>query len=120
MKKLLVIVLLFFSVNCFAERAWTDEEKEWGAVTGALLVADWSTSINLTRRYNEGYYETNPVLGRYPTTQQMNLHFLVGIPLIFIAADYLPEYRKQILMITSLIEFTAVGNNLNVGLHFDF
>jgi hypothetical protein len=119
-KKILVVILLFFSINCFAEREWNNEEKAWGAVAGTLLLSDWSTSINLTRRYNEGYYERNPILGNNPTTQQMNLHFLIGIPVIFLAADYFPEYRKRILIITSLIELTATTNNLGIGLHFDY
>ena len=121
MKKLTVLLMLLFSLQAQAEtREWTDEEQAWGAVTGTLLMADWSTTRNMTHRYNEGYYERNPVLGRHPTSNQISLHFLIAAPVIFLAADQFPEYRKTILQATSLVELVVVSNNLRLGLHFQF
>ena len=121
MKQLIAILLLLVSLQSQAGTSeWTNDEKAWGAVTGALLLADWSTSQNMSRRYNEGYYERNLLLGRHPSSSAISLHFLIATPLIFLAADQVPEYRKTILQAVSAVELIVVGNNLRLGLHFQF
>jgi hypothetical protein len=120
MKILLVLFVLWFSTAQAETREWTDNEKVWGVIDGALLLSDWATTHNMTHRYNEGYYERNPLLGAHPTTAQVNLHFFVVIPLIYLAADQVPEYRTEILQAVSAVELIAVGNNLRLGLHFQF
>jgi hypothetical protein len=121
MKKILGIALLFLSLNSHAEsREWSTEEKIWGATTGALLVGDWATTHDMTHRYNENYHERNPLLGQRPTANTVNLYFLTVAPVIFLAADYFGDYRKEILQATSVLELIMVGNNLRIGLHFQF
>jgi hypothetical protein len=121
MKSLIATLLLLLSLQTQAQtREWSDEEKAWGAVTGTLLLADWSTSQNMSHRYNEGYYERNPLLGTHPSNNTINLYFLIAAPLIFLTADQVPEYRKIILQSVSVLELIAVGNNLRIGLHFQF
>ena len=121
MKKILGIALLVLSLNIHAEsREWTTEEKMWGATAGALLVGDWATTHNMTHRYNENYHERNPLLGARPTANRVNLYFLTMAPVIFLTADYFGDYRKEILQATSVLELIMVGNNLRIGLHFQF
>jgi len=121
MKKLLGIILLVMSINTYADsREWTSDEKFWGATTGALLLADWSTTRNMTHRYNENYYERNPLLPQRPNINSVNLYFLAVTPAVFLAADYFSDYRKEILQATSLLELIIVGNNLRLGLKFQF
>ena len=74
----------------------------------------------MSRRYNEGYYERNPLLGAHPTSNTINLYFLIATPLIFLAADQVPEYRKTILQAIGALELIAVSNNLRIGLRFQF
>jgi hypothetical protein len=120
-KLLLTIILILVSVNVYADsREWTKEEKLWGATAGVLLAADWATTRNMTHRYNEGYYERNPLLSRQPSTNAVNLYFLAVTPAVFLAADYFSNYRKEILQATSLIELIMVGNNLSIGLKIQF
>ena len=119
MKLLLGIILIFLSLTVHAKE-WTDEEKVWGATAGALLAADWATTRNMTHRYHEDYYEQNPLLGRRPNANAVNLYFLVVTPAVFLAADYFSDYRKEILQATSLLELIMVGNNLRIGLKFQF
>jgi hypothetical protein len=121
MKKILGIVLLVLCLNAHADSSeWSTEEKAWGAAAGVLLASDWATTRNMTHRYNEDYYETNPLLGRHPTANRVNLYFLTVTPAIFLAADYFGNYRKEILQATSVLELIMVGNNLRIGLHFQF
>ena len=120
MKLLFVILFLLSSVACAETREWTSDEKLWGATTGVLLLGDWSTTRNMTHRYNENYHENNPLLGQHPTANTVNLYFLVVTPAIFLAADYFGDYRKEILQATSALELIMIGNNLRIGLHFQF
>jgi hypothetical protein len=121
MRKIIFLILLMLSSSIMAEtREWSDNEKSWAAVDGALLLSDWATTHNMTHRYNEGYYENNPILGSHPTAAQLNLHFLVAVPLIYLVADQVPEYRKEILEAVGAVELIAVANNLRIGLHFQF
>jgi hypothetical protein len=117
---LTVILFLFFNIASAEPREWTNNEKVWGATAGVLLLGDWATTRNMTHRYNEGYYERNPLLGTQPTANRVNLYFLTVTPVVFLAADYFGDYRKEILQATSVIELIMVGNNLRIGLHFQF
>jgi len=101
-------------------RSWTSEERAWGYAAGAMLVGDWLTTRNMTKRYNEGYYEINPFLGRHPTTAQVNRHFAVSIPVIFLIADNWESQRKHWLMGVTFIEATVLANNLSIGLRIQY
>ena len=114
------LLFVFLSVAHAQAKEWTSEEKLWGATAGVLLLGDWATTRNMTHRYNEGYYERNPLLGKHPTANTVNLYFLTVTPLVFLAADYFGDYRKEILQATSVLELIMVGNNLRIGLNFQF
>lgn len=121
MNKLLALVLLLVSTLTWADnRSWSDEEKAWGATAAALTVIDWAQTKDLTKRYNEGYYERNPVLGKYPSQGRVNAHFAVGGLITYLIADNLGEYRKPFLQTISVIELVCVSNNINIGLRVRF
>jgi hypothetical protein len=120
MKKLILAVLCCAFGNLALAQDWTNEEKVWGATAGVLLLGDWATTNNMTHRYNEGYYEHNPVLGSHPTANTVNLYFLIAAPTVYLLADQIPEYRKEILQATSAVELIMIGNNLRLGLRFQF
>ena len=121
MKMLLGIILILLSLHVHAgSQEWTTEEQLWGATTGVLLLGDWATTNNMTHRYNENYHEYNPLLGKHPTANTVNLYFLTVTPIVFLAADSFGAYRKEILQATSAVELIMVGNNLRIGLHFQF
>lgn len=121
MNKLLALVLVLFSTLTWADnRSWSDEEKAWGYTALALTVADWAQTRDLTRRYSEGYYERNPVLGKYPSQGRVDTHFVIGGLLTYLIADNLDEYRKPFLQTMSVIELICVGNNIGLGLKVRF
>lgn len=119
-KLFLAIALLFSGTTWADNRAWTADERAWGATAALVTLADWATTRDLTRRYNEGYYERNPVLGRYPSTDRVDIHFAVGGVITYLIADNLDRYRKPFLMGYTAIELIVVNNNLNIGLKMKF
>ena len=120
-KKTLVAVLALFSTVTWADnRAWTGEEKAWLGTAVAFTITDWATTRDLSRRYNEGYYETNPVLGRHPSTDRVDLHFISAGLAGYFLADYLDEWRLPWLRIWTTAEIYYTNRNLNLGLNIKF
>jgi hypothetical protein len=119
MIKILFLFVLFTSATTQAE-SWTTEERAWGAVAGTLLMADWATTRYGSRHWNEGYHETNPLLGRHPHQDRVDLHFLIAIPAVYLFANYLPAYRREFLMAITAVELGYVANNLRIGWQIKF
>lgn len=119
--KYLLALFLFCTTLAQAEtRPWTTEEKYWAVAATVMMAGDWLTTRNMTRRYNEGYQEMNPVLGRHPTTQQVNRHFAISLPLMFLIADQWQSQRKNILIAVTIVETAAVVNNVSIGLKIQY
>jgi hypothetical protein len=116
-----ILVCLFFCATADADVAeWSKSDQAWGAVAGVAMLSDWSTTRYASRHWSDGYYESNPLLGSAPSTSRVDMHFMILTPAIFVLADQLPEYRTFILKTVSIIELSAVGNNLHIGLQLKF
>jgi hypothetical protein len=120
MFKSLLIIFLILTSSVVQAREWTDEEKAWAVASTVFTIADWATTRDLTRRYNQGYYEHNPVLGKYPSTGRVDTYFAISIPLILLVANELDDYRKPWLIGITALEATMVGRNLHMGLKLQF
>lgn len=120
-KKLITLVLLVASSLALADnRAWTTEEKAWLGIAAAFTVADWATTRDLSRRYNEGYYENNPILGKHPSTGRVDLYFVSAGAIGYLIADNLDQYRKPFLQTWTAVEIYYTNRNLNIGLRMKF
>ena len=122
MRRLLLLILLLAPLNCQADgEPWSDTSKFWAASSAVALANDWATTRDMTQRYGEGYWERNPILGQTPSTQRVDLHFLVCIPAIYLVADYLSdEDRVKWLKTVTLVEAVVSTNNLRIGLRWRF
>lgn len=121
MKKIITILLLLFCMIAHAEnREWTDNERGWAVAALVFTATDWVTTRNMTKRYNENYYEHNPLLGSHPTTAKVNQYFAITVPVMFLIADNLDEYRRPFLMGLTGVELAVSANNLRLGLHLNF
>ncbi len=122
MNRWLVSMLLFFSSTVNAGwQDWTDEQKRWYVASNVLLLADWSTTRDMTRRYDEGYREINPILGSRPSTDKLDLYFVTYLIGHYFLTDYLQDRNREIYLYTiTAVEGAAVANNLNIGLRLRF
>lgn len=120
MKKLLLLFVAFANLAWAESPAWTTQQQAWAATAGALMLADWATTRYATRHWDEGYYESNPILGQHPHQDRVDLYFLLAIPAVYLAADVFPEHRVRILQAVSALELVAVGNNLRIGWKLNF
>jgi len=118
----LILLLLLLPLDCLADAdAWSDTSKFWAATSAVALANDWATTRDMTQRYGEGYYETNPTLGANPSQRAVDLHFAIAVPLIYIIADNLSDERRTLWLKTvTLIEAGVSLNNLRIGLRWRF
>ena len=115
-----ILLLLSFNVNAGWED-WTPEQRRWYVASNVLLVADWGTTRDMTRRYNEGYRELNPILGSRPSTDKLDLYFVTVLIGHYFATDYFKGRDREIYLYTITgVEGAAVANNLNIGLRLRF
>lgn len=120
-KKLLATALVCFSTVSLADnRTWTTEEKAWLGTAAAFTVADWATTRDLSRRYNEGYHENNPILGKHPSTGRVDLYFISAGLIGYAIADNLDQNRKLFLQGWTAVGIFYVNRNLNIGLKMKF
>jgi hypothetical protein len=124
----LVLCVVLGSWTGSAAAGWLDDwdkaDRILLGVHGALWVADWGQTRDIARQPDK-YYETNPILGKHPTVQEVDLYFIsVGILGAFIA-DQVGERigsvpRKLLLVVWIIDQAGSVSNNHKIGLKINF
>jgi len=122
MKTLLLFLFLMFPFVTFASMEdWTEEQKKWYIASNVVILADWATTRDLSRRYHEGFHETNPFMGRYPSTKRVDHHFLTVLVAHYFVTDILSSKNRTIyLQFFTIGQASIVANNLNLGLRIRF
>lgn len=123
MKRYLAAATL--ALSCATAQAgytdWTDEQRAWYWASNTAIVADWATTRNMSRRWSEGYHEVNPFLGRQPTTQRVDLHFVTCLVAHYFVTDWFKgDNRTLYLQIMTAGESALVANNVSIGLKIKF
>jgi hypothetical protein len=114
------LTLCWLNIAHAENKSWTTEEKAWLGTAVAFTVTDWTTTRDLSRRYNEGYYENNPILGKHPSTGRVDLYFVSAGLLGYAIADNLDQNRKMFLQTWTAVGIFYTNRNLNIGLKMKF
>ena len=119
---LILVFILPAQAQAQAEEPWSDRSKLWAATSAIALANDWATTRDMTQRYNEGYHELNPILGRYPSRDRVDLHFLIAIPAVYLIADNIESdiNRTRWLQLVTIVEGAVSLNNVRIGLRWGF
>lgn len=122
LRSLLISLLLVYTQSAHAQSSqeWTEEQRVLAGILAVELVADWRTTRDIARSNwcyqpitrDHGCWELNPILGRYPSVNRIDNHFLVAGLIVYVLADMLPEHRTRILGTLAVTEGLAVGNNI--------
>lgn len=79
-----------------------------------LICADWGQTRYIAT--TPGYFETNPLLGRTPTTKQVDFHFIGAIGVNAGAGFLLPKkYRKYFWGGVAVMQLNTVARNYSIG-----
>ena len=114
-----ILALLLIPSFCFAsdDFSTTDKSLELGYI--ALTAIDWRQTQDIVR--HEGYYETNPIMGKHPTNARINTYF-TGMIAGHVLVDYLlpSQYRGYWELMGISVELTGVLGNRKIGLSGKF
>jgi len=119
---ILLILVFILPAQAQQQEQWSDRSKLWAATSAIALANDWSTTRDMTHRYNEGYHELNPILGRNPSRDRVDLHFLIAIPAVYLIADNIESdiNRTRWLQLVTIVEGAVSLNNIRIGLRWGF
>lgn len=83
-------------------------------------MADWAQSRNVAAN-GLNYIEMNPLMGRHPSVDTVDVYFIGTATVLGLATHYLPsKWRKRLLTGWVVVGGISVGNNINVGVGFGF
>lgn len=113
MKYLIIIILLF----PFTVQAWDKQEIALEVIWQTLHAVDWLQTQEIAS--NDDYYETNLLIGKYPSRGRVNTHmalFAVGHVAI---SHFMPDkYRKYWQGISIVVKGGYVVHNYSIGIRF--
>jgi len=124
MNKLILIIFIIL-ISCpvqaytFAEQ-WTKTDSALEAVYIGSTIIDWGQTRDIAKHPQE-YHEINPVLGRHPSLDTVDILIPAGIVAHGIISMALPpKYRIYWQAVFIGIEGFTVLSNYNIGLRIDF
>jgi hypothetical protein len=103
----------------FADQ-WSKTDTAFEAVYAGLTIVDWGQTRDIAK-HPQQYSEMNPLLGKHPSLDKVDILIPTGIVAHGIISMALPpKYRRYWQVIFIGIEGVAVLQNYNAGLRIDF
>jgi len=109
MRRLIFIVLIFpFLCSCASPRPWTKQEK---VAAGFFLLGHTADALTTSQLTDNGNYEMNPILGKYPSDSEVGIYFsLTAISAITLCHFY-PSLRQPLLFGYGMTNFSLAVYN---------
>ena len=120
---IIILLISFFVTSANAEwDNWSSETKTLFVTSQLVITADWLTTRDAAKRnWPNGTYETNSILGRYPSTEKVDVYMIGLLVSNYYITDWLPEkYRGFYLGVRTVAHGAAVQNNLRLGWRLQF
>lgn len=128
-----VFLLMLFIPSARAEYKfadnWTWEDTAWQGAFVAVLAADWAQTRYIAKHADE-FHETNPILGKHPSTSQVDAYIagcVLGHTLISLALPpkaeifgYTINPRRIWQCIWIGVEAGYVIHNVSIGIKIRF
>jgi hypothetical protein len=120
MKTLIVLLILLFPFTALAADEWKKSEIRWEAAWQFSHGLDWLQTRYIAANPDE-YREINPILGKHPSKQKVNIYFAAGAIIHPVISHYLPrKYRDVWQKFTFTASALNVGRNYAIGIRFEF
>jgi len=119
MKRLISCMFVLLMVTPAYAGSWSKEDTARQATFLILETADWLQTKEIAR--NPKYTEINPILGKCPTQNSVDLYFASCAVAHTAIAYCLPsKYRKWWQYVFIGIQAGCVGHNINAGVSINF
>lgn len=120
MIKWILVLILFFPISASAFAPWSRQDIALESTYVAIHILDWGTTLDIADNPSK-YYEYNPILGRHPSREKVNLFFAAGIPLHLGITYALPKRWRPYWQYFSIgMNGICVINNFSIGLKLSF
>jgi hypothetical protein len=98
---------------------WTEEDTYWQIGVLVTQIIDWGQTREIA--VNPKYYETNPVIGKYPTLQEVDKYFIACIVGNYLISKVLPNnWRRKWQIGSMLFQTYFITNNYKLGIKMNF
>jgi len=98
---------------------WTKEDTYWQIGVLVTQIIDWGQTREIA--VNPKYYETNPILGKYPTLQEVDRYFIACIVGYYLISKVLPNnWRRKWQIGSMLFQTYFITNNYKLGIKMNF
>lgn len=116
-----LLILLILTISAQASD-WTEADTRRQLYFTIAALGDYGTTKNFTKRYDEGYYESwTPVLGRHPSSRQVDIFFSLWIPGHYLIARQLDaDWRPAWQWSGAIAHTLATIHNRSIGLKLEF
>lgn len=120
MKKVIgILIILIFNVSIVFADEWTAKDTKYQAVFLLFKSVDYLQTKEIAR--NPKYYELNPIIGKHPTQNEIDIYFLSTAILHTGIAYYLPKkYRRYWQCVFIGMSAGCVAYNFNAGISIIF
>ena len=110
---------------CAFVDATSVKAAEWSKTDDALFAGYVALSAYDAAQTDQGirsgkYHETNPILGKHPTTARLVVTKVAFGGLVYWLADSYPDNRRAILLAADAIELVVVGHNASLNMKVRF
>ena len=98
---------------------WTKQDTYWQIGVLVTQIIDWGQTREIA--VNPKYYETNPILGKYPTLQEVDKYFIACIVGNYLISKALPNnWRRKWQVGSILFQTYYINNNYKLGIKMNF
>ena len=114
-----ILLLVPCSVHAWEIDEWTTQDTILQVTCSALKTVDWLQTREIA--VNPRYYETNPILGKYPSRSKVDIYFASTILAHGLVSYLLPHpYRTWWQCCWIGISATNVCHNYRIGIRIGF
>lgn len=100
--------------------AWTSFDYSLAAGAATMMAVDWAQTRYAARNPTR-FNERNPIMGRHPSTGEVDKYFALSSLLTIGMTYILPRTERRLFLGGVLVvETGAVANNYRIGVKVDF
>jgi hypothetical protein len=124
MRRIIITIFAILTTNCYAGwESWSDTDRKLFVASQIAITADWATTRYGVRNRDNlpGLRESNIILGPYPSTDRLDLYFVVMLVSNYYIADIVPDDdRKLYLTVRTVSHGLAARHNVQAGWQLRF